>query len=161
MTKVPTKTNKEHAVIAEMIALRVKSMQFANGKEITVFRKDLLTRIDKVFDDQRDAWSHAKEKSKRAKIQRELVQGEVCARWATSQLQPGDFVAFRGVQMKYQVVSLGPDSTVECSPAKLVTTQGDMTWVVRASNISFGLTTLQKIYHEGKWLDIYALASGM
>lgn len=159
--KSPPKLSKNgNIVVAAMMASRFRSLPFKTVKQMEDFKKELIRQIDGVILTQKEAWATSKQKAALAKKQRAIAQAEVCGSFARAQLKLNDIVSFRKVKGKYTVIKLEA-AGIMCVPVTLIEVNGGTMWDPHGNPSAFEYQQLEKICHEGKWLDVYKLASGM
>jgi hypothetical protein len=146
-----------HATIIQGMVGRFKSLPFKNKGQMVAFKKALNVMLDEHISEKANGWNKVREKAAAAKTARKATMQSICGRWAVTQLKPGDVIKITGKKSSYIVMLVEPERIA----AREVTGNAavDFTPPIHSETI-INPVTVEKIYHEGTWLDIYKLASG-
>lgn len=159
-----TRMKDSEALILHGMVGRFKSMPFKTTKQMASFRDALLERMNQHILAEAAKINHKKDKARMAKLERDRVQSEICARWAKTALKPMDLVKFRGVTRNYQVLKLEEHGIMVVEVKRSVTQSANVadTFFTPVGNATaFRYDELQKMYRDGEWQLVYNIASGL
>jgi hypothetical protein len=158
MVKSVKPITDENLIILNMMAARFRAIDFKSMRQMVTFKRQLVTELERTITKKNEAVNATKAKAAKLREDRLRTQGYICASWGQSHLKEDDVVKLRGHKGQYRFKQVIDVDHAEFKSVKLV----DGMWTLTAdTDFLISLEALDKIYHEGKWLEVYKLASGM
>lgn len=143
---------KQDQVVLDIILQRLKAHPYKNVKQMDAMLEYLNSQFGLIKAAKKAEWDAKKAMARTSKNVRVAAQSIVCGRWAQAQLRREDVIGLRSTKGRFRVIDLTTEGIL-CQQVVESPKEAPADQLVSYEKV-------EKIYHEGKWLDVYSLASG-